>query len=54
MDEASRLKTLLDACHDVLPHLAHRDEEIAERIRETCQAIEARLQELTIAPQSVS
>ena len=45
---------LLDACHDVLPHLGEADDEMAERIRETCQAIEARLQELTAAPQSVS
>jgi methylphosphotriester-DNA--protein-cysteine methyltransferase len=48
VDEADHLQELLRACHRVLPKLAHHGESnhVTEAIRETCRAIEARLQEL--------
>jgi hypothetical protein len=46
MNEAERLRALLDACHDVLPGLDGSDDRIAEAIRETCRVVEARLREL--------
>jgi hypothetical protein len=54
MDETTRLRMFLDACHDVLPQLGDEDGEIAEHIRETCRAIERRLEELTAAARSAS
>jgi hypothetical protein len=44
--EAERLKALLEACHEVLPHLDGRDDDFAMTVRETCRAVEARLSEL--------
>jgi hypothetical protein len=46
VDEKARLEALLEACHDVLPHLTDASEAIAEKVRETCRAIEKRLEEL--------
>ena len=45
MTEAERLRALLDACHDVLPHLD--DGAMADKVRETCRALEQRLDGLT-------
>jgi hypothetical protein len=49
-DEADYLLELLKACHRVLPKLARHDDEhrIAENVRETCRAVEARLKDLGV------
>jgi hypothetical protein len=49
MDEAERLEALLEACHEVLPSIENRDDEVAEAIRETCRTVEARLRELSVS-----
>jgi hypothetical protein len=50
MDERSRLRTLLEACHRVTEQLKRlnpdEDNPFAKRIRETCRALEARLRKL--------
>jgi hypothetical protein len=47
VEQADLLRELLAACHRVLPKLEDMaDNRVAETIRETCRAIEARLQEL--------
>ena len=52
MDERSRLRALLQACHQVIEQLekirADRDNPFANRIRETCRALEARLKKLEV------
>lgn len=49
MNERERLQALLEACHRVLPGL-NGDDELVARIRETCEAVEARLAELSPEP----
>jgi hypothetical protein len=53
-DEAHRLLQLLDACHDVLPQLGDRQDDVAKSIRETCEHIQARLGELGVAHKEAS
>ena len=52
MDERSRLRALLKACHDLIQELeklrAGADNPFAERIRETCRSVEARLRKLEV------
>ena len=52
LDERSRLRALLRACHDVMHELeklrAGEDNPFAKRIRETCRSVEARLRKLEI------
>lgn len=45
-NEVAKLRAVLEACHRILPHLDYRDDRTARAIRETCGAIEERLQEL--------
>jgi hypothetical protein len=49
MDEVERLQVLLDVCHEVLPGMENRDDEVTEAIRETCRDVEARLRELGVS-----
>jgi hypothetical protein len=51
MNERERLQALLEACHRVLPGLT-ADDELVARIRETCEAVEARLAELDTEPRA--
>jgi hypothetical protein len=52
VDERSRLRALLKACHEVIQQLeklrADADNPFAKRIRETCRSVEARLKKLEI------
>ena len=45
-NEVAKLRAVLEACHRILPQLYYRDDRTARAIRETCSAIEERLQEL--------
>ena len=49
MDERSRLRALLEACHRVIKQLEKigaEDNPFANRIREECRSMEARLKKL--------
>ena len=50
MDERSKLRALLKACHEVIEQLeklpAREDNPFAKRIRETCRGLEDRLRKL--------
>ncbi len=49
-DDVAALLALLDACHRVLAGLdAGREDAIATSIRETCSAVETRLNELGVS-----
>ena len=54
MDERSRLRALVDACQRVMRQLemigADENNPFAERIRETCRELEARLKKLESRP----
>jgi hypothetical protein len=47
VEEAERIRTLLDACKDVLKHLEGRDDPLALQIQRTCHDLESRLAELS-------
>lgn len=51
-DEVERLRALLDACHRVLPGVEGHDDDLADAIRKTCLAVEARLSRLGVAFES--
>jgi hypothetical protein len=53
-EEVARLSDLLEACHRVLPNLVDREDELAEAIRRTCEAIESRLRELAVEARASS